>query len=274
MKRILAILGAGLAIIATPASASTTVTFNLTGSQLPGGNGNSWITSTTLNGVTVQARFSAFTAKKISGGYTVYESDLGRYSAGLGVIAPSSPSSISDQNGANNLHTIDNKDSYDFIVVQFDQQVILESAKLTPFKIGESTDNDSTVAFSNFTDGTGNEWKKKLAVDFSSYLGSSSFNVPGTGSPYVVDYNPLPGSVVPPPSNRVFIGASLQQFIDATSKTKKFDADYDGFKLSALVVTTYDVVPEPATWAMMIGGFGMVGAALRRRRATESVAAA
>jgi hypothetical protein len=25
-------------------------------------------------------------------------------------------------------------------------------------------------------------------------------------------------------------------------------------------------VPEPATWALMIGGFGMVGAALRRRR--------
>jgi hypothetical protein len=27
-------------------------------------------------------------------------------------------------------------------------------------------------------------------------------------------------------------------------------------------------VPEPATWAMMIGGFGFVGAASRRRRAT------
>ena len=27
-------------------------------------------------------------------------------------------------------------------------------------------------------------------------------------------------------------------------------------------------VPEPATWALMINGFGMAGAALRRRRAT------
>lgn len=32
------------------------------------------------------------------------------------------------------------------------------------------------------------------------------------------------------------------------------------------VLTAVPVVPEPATWAMMIGGFGLVGGALRRRR--------
>ena len=40
---------------------------------------------------------------------------------------------------------------------------------------------------------------------------------------------------------------------------------------------TYDarqggVVPEPATWALMIGGFGMAGAALRRRRSLAATA--
>ncbi|MEP2101127.1 MAG: PEPxxWA-CTERM sorting domain-containing protein [Parasphingorhabdus sp.] len=32
------------------------------------------------------------------------------------------------------------------------------------------------------------------------------------------------------------------------------------------VLTAAPAVPEPATWAMMIGGFGLVGGAMRRRR--------
>jgi len=32
-------------------------------------------------------------------------------------------------------------------------------------------------------------------------------------------------------------------------------------------------VPEPASWAMMIGGMGLVGAVLRRRRATVALPA-
>lgn len=39
----------------------------------------------------------------------------------------------------------------------------------------------------------------------------------------------------------------------------------DGSSLSGRAFAASGV-PEPATWALMIGGFGMVGAALRRRR--------
>lgn len=38
------------------------------------------------------------------------------------------------------------------------------------------------------------------------------------------------------------------------------------FQINAFAPTPS--VPEPATWAMMIGGFGLVGTAMRRRRAT------
>lgn len=30
------------------------------------------------------------------------------------------------------------------------------------------------------------------------------------------------------------------------------------------------IIPEPATWMMMIGGFGLVGATARRSRATKA----
>ena len=51
-------------------------------------------------------------------------------------------------------------------------------------------------------------------------------------------------------------------------------ADYDSqagakLQLDNITVTSLNAagaVPEPATWAMMIGGFGLMGASLRRRR--------
>ncbi len=39
----------------------------------------------------------------------------------------------------------------------------------------------------------------------------------------------------------------------------------DGFGFDDLIIGT-SAVPEPQSWALMIGGFGIVGAALRRRR--------
>jgi hypothetical protein len=45
------------------------------------------------------------------------------------------------------------------------------------------------------------------------------------------------------------------------------------FVLNNVSASYVDVgaVPEPATWAMMIGGFGMVGGAMRRRRVSTKV---
>lgn len=38
-----------------------------------------------------------------------------------------------------------------------------------------------------------------------------------------------------------------------------------------LTVTTVAAIPEPATWAMMVIGFGLAGSAMRRRRITTRV---
>jgi hypothetical protein len=44
-------------------------------------------------------------------------------------------------------------------------------------------------------------------------------------------------------------------------------------KFELLSEPTLSAVPEPATWAMMITGFGLAGTAIRRRRTTFAVAA-
>lgn len=44
--------------------------------------------------------------------------------------------------------------------------------------------------------------------------------------------------------------------------------DFNG----ALTYSVNNVVPEPATWAMLIAGFGLVGGAMRRRRESAALA--
>ena len=52
------------------------------------------------------------------------------------------------------------------------------------------------------------------------------------------------------------------------------EGSYDGANIHATFTLMSAAVPEPATWAMMILGMGMVGAGLRlRRRQTVSAAA-
>jgi hypothetical protein len=67
-------------------------------------------------------------------------------------------------------------------------------------------------------------------------------------------------------------GAESYFFFIDTAATRYFKTgayDIAGTqKFSDSYATFAPGVPEPATWAMMIGGFGFVGAASRRRRAT------
>jgi hypothetical protein len=44
-----------------------------------------------------------------------------------------------------------------------------------------------------------------------------------------------------------------------------FTSTQNSFEFDNIAVAA---IPEPGTWALMISGFGLMGAALRRRRAT------
>lgn len=45
--------------------------------------------------------------------------------------------------------------------------------------------------------------------------------------------------------------------------------DYQGIKSDIGIGTTVPAVPEPATWALMLAGFGAIGWGMRRRKATD-----
>jgi hypothetical protein len=72
--------------------------------------------------------------------------------------------------------------------------------------------------------------------------------------------------------------ANRDGFMDATNtiRVQLSDALPEEVKaeLLASVVTARSLVPEPASWAMMIAGFGLVGAVARRRRAGRELLAA
>jgi hypothetical protein len=67
------------------------------------------------------------------------------------------------------------------------------------------------------------------------------------------------------PSGTVGQFASNVVWIGYDDQINQADDNHDDF----IIRLTATAVPEPATWAMMIGGFGMAGAAMRRRVRTS-----
>jgi hypothetical protein len=59
-----------------------------------------------------------------------------------------------------------------------------------------------------------------------------------------------------------------QQFVEGEliSGIRHFGHVTEGDTVPAFAVRPPGPVPEPATWVMMVGGFGLVGGAMRRHR--------
>lgn len=57
------------------------------------------------------------------------------------------------------------------------------------------------------------------------------------------------------------------RYLNTSGAAPTVGANWDTYFVQDMAFTAvFDAVPEPATWAMMIAGFGMVGFAARRRR--------
>ena len=114
-------------------------------------------------------------------------------------------------------------------------------------------------------------------ITFDSLMRSISFNwgsvdayntltIHWSGGDEVVIGNPGGGNQQNPSNNGVFwanVGAG--EYISGLS----FASDQNSFEVDDI---SGSAVPEPATWAMMIMGFGLAGAAIRRRRTVLSLA--
>ncbi len=82
----------------------------------------------------------------------------------------------------------------------------------------------------------------------------------------------VPGAEDVPTPILSFTGNSISiSFTSIGSPSGQFAYSDDGSAVFAYTTGGPSAVPEPATWAMMIGGFGMVGGAMRYRRRKTTV---
>ncbi|NIJ08399.1 hypothetical protein FHS31_002016 [Sphingomonas vulcanisoli] len=119
-----------------------------------------------------------------------------------------------------------------------------------------TTLNESLSNFFTFSDGAGANFlfsvDSVLTKAYSIAANSQSFSLYLLGS----TVNPTQGLTATP-----------------TSLTVSFNqTGSSGYSASGtLAVPPASAVPEPASWAMMVGGFGLLGATLRRKRSNALV---
>lgn len=122
---------------------------------------------------------------------------------------------------------------------------------VTVSTIGESYRSEASIYYTNSAITTGVVFRPGVAdasSGTSTYTGTS--DLVGLGLDFVVGADGI---------LRVEFAESFDDIANAA------DANLSGM-LTFIYTPAAIGVPEPASWAMMIGGFGLIGGALRRRR--------
>ena len=237
---------AGLILASTAANAGTVT--------LTTGGTDAQFAKTFSNGeVTVRA--SAFS---IDTSNTIRSAKTSSWDLGLGV----------DNLNNDNSHTVDNSGWTDFLVFQFDKSVALTTAT---FNTGWHSMNDTDASIGRLT----LDWASLSLpwnTDLTSSLAGQNESILNNFNPYLSASNGN-GNQTRSISNG--INAGNIWIISAALINP--DSGKDGFKLQSFgynLPTPNAGVPEPATWAMLILGMGLVGGAMRCRTSAARVARA
>lgn len=131
--------------------------------------------------------------------------------------------------------------------------------------------------FAYISNGQTYELTAPVIRGFSFYLGSvDSFNsISFYNGGSLLDT--FTGSALAPPADGDQTSANTNRrynfnFNGATATRIVLESSGNSMEWDTIAIPS--AIPEPATWAMMITGFGLMGAALRRRRQTGAVATA
>lgn len=246
---LIGLTGAALLAAGTAAQAQI-VNFGLTGNTGTSGTAGNFIEFTGSDGST-KARVTAWSIN----GSTVSASYLGAYGNGLGATS-------GDETGANNTHVLDNQNRVDFLLFQFNRPVNFLSATFTTFSVNSiTTDSDAQIkAGTTLTNYTNQAAFNSLLNGGTTTTLNGLFNLTTNSDGTSAGGNRSLGLNGVGYGNLYLVSAKPADLC-STGCTS-----VDGFKFSNLSVA----VPEPATWALMIGGFGIAGAVVRRRRAKLS----
>ncbi len=175
-----------------------------------------------------------------------------------------------------------------FTITQNTNNAFLSDPALTSYYYNWGTGDVINTPYSGVLTVTFNTAVTAFALDLGTFYGIPFPYPPGT----------TPGAATTRYGVPVKVGTAQGDFLVDTAATQNFnffgvtsDTAFTSFTLSAGAIApagtspsiVFDnirfgsanvsaAVPEPATWAMMLVGFGMVGAAVRRRQAKTSVA--
>jgi len=250
--RFATIVTAGLGALALAGPASAAVTFNLGGASTTAAAGTAL--TQTVDGLALEARGYSFASTPsafqtaavgqssitVLGGLTAQR--IRREATGLGVCPTGE--------AANQCNQIDTDGTNEIL------RLILPTAYTLTGATFDRVDNNDTLKLYGVT-----------AAGVVQYLGfGGRFDGTGTSTAFMgVTGAQVGGSGEDQIYRVAFDTAAYKEFWF----TSQNDAA-DGYRLRSITVASPN--PEPSTWAMLILGFGLSGAALRARRAVRTVA--